>query len=103
FSKTLLPALRLGYLVVPQDLVRHFLVMRTTLDFQRPLLEQVILSEFLSEGHFARHVRRMRQLYERRQRALLSAVESELGRFVEIAPADAGMHLIGWLPPGIDD
>jgi GntR family transcriptional regulator/MocR family aminotransferase len=103
FSKTLLPALRIGYLVIPPDLVRLFSIARRALDLHRPLLEQAVLAEFIAEGHYARHLRRMRLLYERRQRALVSAVSDELRGIVEIAPADAGMHLIGWLPPGTSD
>jgi GntR family transcriptional regulator/MocR family aminotransferase len=104
FSKTLLPALRIGYLVVPPDLVRVFSVARRALDLHRPLLEQAILAEFIAEGHYARHLRRMRLLYEQRQRALVSAVSNELTGIIEIAPAEAGMHLIGWLlPPGSND
>jgi GntR family transcriptional regulator/MocR family aminotransferase len=103
FSKTLLPALRIGYLVVPPDLIRLFSVARRALDLHRPLVEQAVLAEFISEGHYARHLRRMRLLYEQRQRALVSAISDELKGIIEIAPAGAGMHLIGWLPPGSND
>jgi GntR family transcriptional regulator/MocR family aminotransferase len=103
FSKTLFPALRVGYLVVPPDLAPIFSSARATLDFHRPLLEQVILAEFLREGHYARHVRRMRLLYQRRQQSLLGAVSRDLGDVLEIMPAEAGMHLIGWLPAGTRD
>ena len=103
FSKTLFPALRIGYLVVPPDLIKTFWVARTTLDIHRPILEQAVLAEFLADGHYARHVRRMRLLYQRRQQALIAAVSRELGELLKVAPAEAGMHLIGWLPEGAPD
>jgi GntR family transcriptional regulator/MocR family aminotransferase len=67
-------------------------------DRHSPSLEQALVSEFLSEGHFARHVRRMRALYAERQDALVAAARRELAGALDVAPAEAGMHLVGWLP-----
>src|SRR5690606_16830392 len=67
FSKVLLPALRLGYLVVPPDLVEAFLAARALIDRHSPILEQAVLADFIAEGHFSRHIRRMRGLYAERQ------------------------------------
>jgi GntR family transcriptional regulator/MocR family aminotransferase len=67
FSKTLFPSLRLGFMVLPNDLVEPFRRARSVLDVHSPLFEQAVLADFVSEGHFARHVRRMRSLYGGRQ------------------------------------
>jgi GntR family transcriptional regulator/MocR family aminotransferase len=103
FSKTLLPALRLGYLIVPGGLVDAFLAARAIADRHSPTPEQVVLADFMAEGHFTRHVRRMRTLYAERQACLLQAAHRELNGILDLAPADAGMHLVGWLPEGIAD
>jgi GntR family transcriptional regulator / MocR family aminotransferase len=67
------------------------------------LIDQAILAEFISEGHFARHVRRMRTLYEARQKVLIEEVKRNLKGLLEMKADDAGMHLVGWLPDNIDD
>ena len=103
FSKVLFPALRTGYLVVPEALVDNFRTARFFADFHGGLLEQAVLTDFLREGHFTRHIRRMRQLYAERQNVLLETARAELGGLLDVAPADTGMHLLGWLPPGCDD
>ncbi len=103
FSKVLYPSLRLGYMVVPPDLVDAFIAARAVADRHSPLLEQAVLADFMSEGHFARHIRRMRTLYAERQAALIAAAQHELGPLLEVQPAEAGMHLVGWLPDGVDD
>ena len=98
FSKTLFPALRLGYLVAPPALAEAFAAARSVADRHAPTMEQAVLADFIAEGHFARHVRRMRALYAERQAALLDAAEcGRLGEHLELRPADAGMHLMGWL------
>jgi GntR family transcriptional regulator/MocR family aminotransferase len=101
FSKTIFPSLRIGCLVVPRDLIDIFSIARALNDVHSPLLEQAILTEFIAEGHFARHVRRMRMLYEERQQILLEECEKQLGSLLEVKKADAGMHLVGWLPAGV--
>jgi GntR family transcriptional regulator/MocR family aminotransferase len=103
FSKVLFPSLRLGYLVAPPNLVDAFVAMRSGTDVHPPTPEQVVLTDFIAEGHFARHIRRMRSLYAERQAILVEAAAQELKGLLEVRPADAGMHLIGWLPPGTDD
>jgi len=102
FSKVLFPALRLGYVVVPGDLVDVFLAARLFMDMHPPWLEQLVLAEFMAEGHFARHIRRMRTLYAERQAALVEAARPLAG-ILDVGPAEAGMHLLGWLPAGSDD
>jgi GntR family transcriptional regulator/MocR family aminotransferase len=103
FSKVLFPALRLGYLVVPPDLVEAFTAARMLADRHSPSMDQAVLAEFLAQGHFARHIRRMRVLYAERQAALVEAAQRELGGLLEVRPTEAGMHLVGWLPAGVDD
>ena len=103
FSKVLFPALRVGYMVVPPDLVDGIVSARTTIDLHPPTLGQVILTDFLNEGHFGRHIRRMRELYAVRQAALVSAVKQELKGLLEVNANEAGMYLIGWLLQDIDD
>ncbi|HQU85196.1 MAG TPA: PLP-dependent aminotransferase family protein [Pyrinomonadaceae bacterium] len=103
FSKTIFPALRIGCLVVPPELVNVFAVARAFNDAHSAIINQAILAEFITEGHFARHVRRMRQLYEKRQEILVREVKNKLSDFIEIEKSDAGMHLIGWLRQDLDE
>ncbi len=103
FSKVLFPALRLGYLVVPPHLVDAFASARALVDRASPALEQAVLTDFIAEGHFARHIRRMRMLYAERQAALIETANERLGGLLEIDAAEAGLHLVGWLPEGVDD
>src|SRR5260370_13510357 len=103
FSKILFPALRLGYLVVPSDLTDIFVAVRQFVDRHVPILEQMALADFITERHFTRHIRRMHALYAERSAALIAARASELGEMFEVHPPEAGMHLVGWLPPRVDD
>jgi GntR family transcriptional regulator/MocR family aminotransferase len=103
FSKVMFPALRLAYLVVPSDLVDTFYAARLFATMLPPLLEQAALAEFIARGHFARHIRRMRALYAQRQATLVRAARHGLAGLLDVQPAEAGMHLLGWLPGGVDD
>jgi GntR family transcriptional regulator/MocR family aminotransferase len=103
FSKVLFPALRVGYLVIPRDLVARFRRIREAMDNSPAPLYQVVLHDFLHEGHFARHIRRMREIYAERRRVLVRALEHELGDSVTIAGDRAGMHLVAMLPRGARD
>ena len=103
FSKVLFPALRLGYMVVPESLVDAFVSARALADRHPPGLDQALAAEFLAEGHFARHLRRMRALYAERQQVLVAALRKELAGKLEVAPSEAGMHLTTWLPEKADD
>jgi GntR family transcriptional regulator / MocR family aminotransferase len=103
FSKTIFPSVRLGCVVVPKDLTSAFIAARALIDWHSPSLDQATLADFINEGHFARHIRRMRTLYEDRQEILVAAARRELDGLIEVAPAEAGMHLIGWLPKNVND
>jgi GntR family transcriptional regulator/MocR family aminotransferase len=103
FSKVLFPSLRLGYLVVPLDLIDTFTTGLAHTSGQARLFEQLVLADFMNEGHFERHIRRMRGLYQERQRALVAAAERDLKGILEVAADEAGIHLIGWLPRGASD
>lgn len=103
FSKTIFSVLRLGCVVVPPDMVSLFEATRLITDGHSPLFEQAILAEFISGGHFGRHIRRMRKLYSERQKILLHAAEKYLKGKIELEAASSGMHLVGWLPEGASD
>jgi GntR family transcriptional regulator/MocR family aminotransferase len=103
FSKVLFPALRLGYLVVPPNLIRAFVETRFRTDIHSPTMDQAVLADFMTEGHFVRHLRRMRKLYRERQAILVAAAREQLAGLLEIQPVDGGLHLMGWLPRGVDD
>jgi GntR family transcriptional regulator / MocR family aminotransferase len=103
FSKTVFPALRLGFLVAPKDLIDIFASAKALRDWHCPQIDQAVLAEFISEGHFAKHIRKMRGIYQKRQQILLDEAEKHLKGLLEVTPAKSGMHLIGWLPEGIDD
>ena len=102
-SKVLFPSIRIGYIIAPWELFDECVRARCLSGHQSPTLEQAVLADFISEGHFARHLRKMRAIYAERQQTLLKACRAELGRLLEIQPSDTGMHLIGWLPKGVDD
>jgi GntR family transcriptional regulator/MocR family aminotransferase len=93
FSKVLFPSLRLGYLVIPSDLVDRFRTVRRAMDLGAPSFYQEVLADFIGGGHFARHIRRMRVLYRKRRSALVDSIHQELGSMVEVLGAEAGMHL----------
>ena len=101
FSKVLFPALRLGYVVVPLDLVEPFRTVRRAMDLGPPTLYQQVLAEFIAEGHFARHIRRMRGLHRERRDELVKNLRRELGPRVQLLGGEAGLHLTITLPDGV--
>jgi GntR family transcriptional regulator/MocR family aminotransferase len=103
FSKVLFPALRVGYLVVPPMLWDAFITAREALDVFSPTLYQLALADFITEGHFARHLRRMRGIYQRRHDALLDGLARHCDGMLTMHNADAGLHVATTLADGIDD
>jgi GntR family transcriptional regulator / MocR family aminotransferase len=93
FSKVLFPSLRLGYLVIPRDLIARFLAVRVAMDIGPATLCQAVLADFIQEGHFSRHIRRMRLLYRERRNVLVRSIEKEFGATGEVTGEQAGMHL----------
>lgn len=103
FSKVLFPALRVGYLVVPEALVARFVEARSALDLFSPTLYQAVLAEFLRGGHFGRHLRRMRRVYAARRDALLAGLAQHCAGRLSVINADAGLHVAVWLAGGLDE
>jgi len=103
FSKVMFPALRVGYMVVPRSLWERFLDARDALDVFSPTLYQLVLAEFLHEGHFVRHLRRMRGVYARRRDAILEGIARYCADFVTVPNADAGLHIAALLPGNRSD
>jgi GntR family transcriptional regulator / MocR family aminotransferase len=103
FSKVMFPALRLGYIVIPSDLVSQFLTVRRAMDLCPASLYQEVLADFIAEGHFARHIRRMRVLYRERRSKLVDSIAKELGTLVEALGDEAGMYLAVSLQNGDRD
>jgi GntR family transcriptional regulator/MocR family aminotransferase len=97
FSKVLFPALRLGYLVLPPELVGPCTTAKALADTGSPGLEQRALADFLGGGHFERYLRRTRARNRERRATLLAAVTEHFGDRVEVAGANAGLHLLVWL------
>jgi len=103
FSKVMFPALRLGYIIVPEKLTEPVAAAMDVAGADSPTLSQMVLAEFIEDGHFVRHLRRMRQLYSERQTVLVESASRELGGLLEMQRHDSGMRLVGWLPAHDDD
>ena len=102
FNKALFPSLRLAYLVTPPDLADAAVAARAISDGHPPLLAQSTLADFMGEGHFGAHLRRMRALYQERRDALLAAMAVHTSSRLRVGPADTGMHVTARLPAGVD-
>ena len=93
FSKTLFAALRLGYLVVPKAIVNHFVTIKSAMSGETPMLSQAIVADFITEGHFARHLRRMRISYQRKWQHFNQLLQ-QLPTQCQIVAHSVGMHLV---------
>ncbi len=102
FSKVLFPALRLGYVVVPPDLVETVSAILSIVPRHAQVLDQAVLTDFMEAGHFGRHVRRMREVYADRLRTLLDAANDRLAGLLDVSGVEAGLQTVGWLPDGVD-
>lgn len=100
FSKTLGAGLRLGYMVVPQELVASTVAVKTLLDNGSPWLEQMVLAEFIASGEYDRHLRRVRKTYMERRDSLVSSLRIHFGD-IRLAGIDTGTHLTWLLPPAL--
>jgi GntR family transcriptional regulator/MocR family aminotransferase len=102
FSKVMFPSIRLGYLVIPTDLVDSFAATKSVTSRHAPVLEQSVLCDFITAGHFGRHVRRMREQYAERLSVLMESARQRLAGLLEISAIEAGLQTVGWLGHGID-
>ena len=94
FSKTLFPALRLGFMIVPQDLHDELLAVRRATEVHPPRLDQAVLADFMLSGHYERHLRRMRAAYRERLEALQHAAETRCGGALRMRPVRTGLHAV---------
>jgi GntR family transcriptional regulator / MocR family aminotransferase len=101
-SKTLAPGFRIGWLILPPDLVEPFAEAKLLADRGSPILDQLTFADFLSRGEFDRHLRRMRSVYRARRDTLLGALATHLPHLTPVGIA-AGLHLVAWLPDGVDE
>lgn len=102
-NKALFPGLRLGYAVLPPALLRTFVTARYLMDRQPSTLCQSIVADFMEEGHFAAHIRRMRAAYRDQRDTLVAALRRRLGDHLSVEPPDQGMHLVAYLKRGLSD
>lgn len=103
FGKTMFPGLRIGYLVLPAHLVEAFAAARANVDRFPSVLHQAAMAGFLSEGHYARHLRRMRLLYAARYEALTDSLHRHASDLIELPSVPAGLETVVWLARGLDD
>lgn len=96
-SKVLFPSMRLGYLVSPRALLDSFVTAKHVCDRLTPMLLQMSLADFMSQGHFSRHLLRAKRLCAQRRAALLQATEQHLGGRVTIEGSNAGIHVMMWV------
>jgi GntR family transcriptional regulator / MocR family aminotransferase len=102
-NKALFPGLRMGYAVVPPSLMRTFVTARYLMDRQPSSLCQAVVAAFMEEGHFAAHIRRMREMYRSQRDALVAALRRRLGDHLTVDPPDQGMHLVAYTRSGLSD
>lgn len=103
FSKVLFPDLRLGYLVAPEHLVNDVVRARAVASGPLQAFTQAVVADFMEEGHFTAHIRRMRSLYAERQQAMLEAGRTHLGDMLDLQPASGGLQLIARVKGDVPD
>jgi GntR family transcriptional regulator/MocR family aminotransferase len=103
FSKLLFPGLRIGFLATSYQFIEPLKKLRWLLDRHSPILEQAVLTDFINDGHFSRHLRKMRTLYSERQQFLLSCANEHLSEIMAVPRLEGGLHLVGWLNEGIKE
>jgi len=102
FSKSLFPGIRLGFVVAPPWARRALMTAKQCSDWHSPVLEQDALAAFISEGHMARHVRKMRKLYSERRELMMSGLQTHFSPWLEAIPSSGGMHLTALARESID-
>lgn len=103
FNKLLFPGLRLGFLVLPPTLAGAAAAARSVIDRFPSVPFQATLCDFITEGHFSQHVRRMREVYATRLETLVRSAGAELGGLLDLRPPHGGLQVVGWLAAAIDD
>ncbi len=103
YSKALFPGLRMGYAVVPRALVDAFAGARFLMDRHPPSLSQVVLSEFMRQGHYASHIRRTRLVYREARDVLVDQLKKKIGQNIIVESPDQGRHLVAYLHGGVSD
>lgn len=103
FAKTLFPGLRVGYLIVPDEMVGAFSDALRITGMTPAAVVQAALADFIHEGHFAAHIRRMRTLYAERRQCLSQTIERDLAPWLHIAPGEGGLQLAGLMAQDADD
>jgi GntR family transcriptional regulator/MocR family aminotransferase len=102
FNKTLFPSLRIGYLVVPHCLIGAFRMCKSIHSRHHPWVDQAVLRAFIDEGHYLRHLRKMRKVYSERLEILTEEVRKQLDGAIELSPVEAGLQTVGWLQTAQD-
>ncbi|MGZ5022506.1 MAG: MocR-like pyridoxine biosynthesis transcription factor PdxR [Chthoniobacterales bacterium] len=96
-SKILVPSIRLGYLLVPEQIVDSFVKVRAVMDQHSPSIDQATLAKFITEGFFISHVQRMRKIYADRREYFIEQFEKYLGKIFRLETKPAGLHFVAWL------
>lgn len=103
FSKVMMSDLRIAYVVLPPDMIGAFKLLRGLIDRFNAVPFQAALADFINEGHFARHIRRTRKIYQQKRDVIVAELKKQVGDAVEIGAHDSGMHIVVYLPDGISD
>ena len=103
FSKTIMPSIRTSYIVVPKELVQNFVEISEIVETGQALLPQKILTNFLRDGHFFKHLKKMRGLYQKRRIMLITSLKKVFPDLFEFELADGGMHVVAFLKKGTND
>jgi DNA-binding transcriptional MocR family regulator len=101
--KALFPGLRIGYAVVPQALLSAFANARYLMDRQPPTLYQTVVAEFLRQGYFAAHIRRMRHIYRDQRDAVAETLTSRVAEYLAVVVPEQGMHLVAYFKAKVSD
>ncbi|MDE2450058.1 MAG: PLP-dependent aminotransferase family protein [Gammaproteobacteria bacterium] len=103
-AQVMFPTLRLGFAVIPEDLIGSFLDVRNAIDtVSTSVLYQMAMTDFIREGHFSRHINRMRAVYMDRREAMVAALRVQADGLLEVVGDRAGLYILARLPPGVDD